>query len=311
MPIFENNAFTRDALAVRTARLQALKTYINNYVEKLAIPVKLAEWGATAYGFWTVLLSLSTVEQGEAAESYQNMHEADENTFSYGIKCRDLLRDSYGADDKILKIYGITGAFPSQRKAKIKAVQDLIDGHNRLKQEEDPNILPDAFIEKLQGYLNVSNDSYANLILKEQPEADQAIDDQNEQFEADSKNLRNLYNWTLMTWSEYEPFLVQLGFAPKINRPGGGQPDAPAGLNKQWLDSELMLSWNPCENATSYQLVYSEDNETWEDLYAGNEASYTYSPPEGKRTYRIRARNAKGYSDWSNVIEFIKPENAE
>ena len=311
MPIFENNAFTRDALAIRIARLQALKTYINDYVEVLSIPIKLADWAATAYDLWTALLSLSTIEHGEAAEAYQDMHEADDNTFAYCIKCRDLLRDSYGADDKVLKIYGITGAFPTQRKAKIKAVQDLIDGHNRLKLEEDPKILPDVFIDKLQGYLNISNDSYANLILKEQPEADQATDNQNEKYETDSKNLRNLYNWVLMTWNEYEPFLVQLGFAPKINKPGGGQPDIPANFNTQWFDPELVLNWDPCEKATSYQLVYSEDNEIWENLFTGNETSFTYSPPEGKRTYRLRARNANGYSDWSNVIEFIKPENTE
>ncbi|MBI9039708.1 MAG: fibronectin type III domain-containing protein, partial [Bacteroidales bacterium] len=146
---------------------------------------------------------------------------------------------------------------------------------------------------------------------KEQPEADQAIDNQNEQFEADSKNLRNLYNWVLMTWDKHEPFLVQLGFAPKINRPGSGQPDVPAGFNKQWADPELKLSWETCQNTTSYQLVYSEDNEIWEDLFTGNETSFTYSPPEGKRTYRIRARNAKGYSDWSEVLEFTKPGDAE
>jgi len=104
MPIFENNAFTRDALPVRTARLQALKTYINDYVEPLSIPPKLADLAATAYDEWTALLSLSTVEQGEAAESYQDMHEADENTFDYCIKCRELLRDSYGADDKVLNM---------------------------------------------------------------------------------------------------------------------------------------------------------------------------------------------------------------
>ena len=311
MPIFENNGFSKDVLTVRTARLQALKTYINDHVVVLSIPAQLSEWGILAYDEWGALLSLSSVEQGEAAESYQDMHEADENTFSYCMKCRELLRDSYGADDKVLRIYGISGAFPTQRKAKIKAAQDLIDGHNRLKLEGDPKVLPDAFINKLQGYLNISNDSYANLILKEQPEADQAIDNQNAKFETDSRNLRNLYNWALMTWDKYEPFLVQLGFAPKINKPGGGQPGIPANFNIQWHDPELVLSWNPDENATSYQLVYSEDDEIWEELYTGTETSHTYPPPEGRRTYKVRARNANGYSDWSNILEFTKPEAAE
>ncbi len=68
------------------------------------------------------------------------------------------------------------------------------------------------------------------------------------------------------------------------------------------------LTWDPCENTTSYQLAYTEDGEIWDELYAGTDTTYTYAPPVGTRTYKVRARNANGYSDWSDPVEFEVPE---
>ena len=218
MSIFENNSFTLDSLVVRTSRLQALKTYINSHASDLVLPPTLTDWAVNAYDEWTALLSLSSIERGEAAEAYQNMQQADENTFSYCMKCRKLLRNRYGDDDNILKIYGISGVFPIKRKVKIKSAQDLLDGHSRLKAEGDQNILPEAFIEKLQEYFNESNECFAELIIKELPEAGKATLNQKTVFDADSKKLRILYNWTLMNWSKYEPFLVQLVLLRRLRK---------------------------------------------------------------------------------------------
>jgi len=307
MALFDNNGFSQDSLALRLARLLMLKTYINAWAVFQSIPQALIDWALVAYDEWKALLGASTVEQGEAEEAYQDMHEADEITFSYYIRAKGLLKYQYGQDDKNLKFYGITGAFPKARKSRIKAVQDLLDGHARLHAQGDPNVLPDTFIIKLQGYLTTSDNAYANLVGKEKPEADQAIDNQNFRFGEDTKKLGNLLNWVLMTWNEYESFLSQLGFAPRIPKPGGGQPYKPINFIHQWHEPDLTLTWDPCENTTSYQLAYTEDDEIWEELYAGTDTTYTYAPPVGTRTYKVRARNANGYSDWSDPVEFEVP----
>jgi len=106
-----------------------------------------------------------------------------------------------------------------------------------------------------------------------------------------------------MIWSKYDPFLVQLGFAPKIKRRSGGQPEAPANLIYEWNAHELKLSWDECEKASSYQLVYSEGKEIWEELYSGSQTSNIYTTPEGKRKYKVRSRNAHGFSGWSEEVE--------
>jgi len=83
-----------------------------------------------------------------------------------------------------------------------------------------------------------------------------------------------------------------------------GQPDIPPGLTCNWLAPDLTLSWDETEKTTSYQLTCSENNKDWEELYSDKELSYTYQPPEGLRYYKVRARNAKGFSEWSDVVEF-------
>ncbi len=308
MAIFESNQFSIDNRDERTSRLQALKTYINDHAESIALPQSLTDWALNAYDEWTRLLSLSGIERGEAAEARQNMTEADSKTFSYCMKCRKLLKNRYDNNDNLLNVYGISGEFATKRNAKIKSVQDLLDGHSRLKAEGDPNILPEAFIEKLQTYYDESNECYATLLIKELPEAGKASQNQKAAFNIDTKKLRTLYNWTLMTWSKYDPFLVQLGFAPKIKRRSGGQPEVPATFIYEWNESELKLSWDECEKASSYQLAFCEVKNVWEELYEGRQNSFSYTASGGKRKFRVRARNANGFSEWSGEIEFERPQ---
>ena len=309
--IFPDNDVSNDPNGLRSLRLLAVKTYIAALQIILSLPQAMVDWGVAAYDKWIAALGNSTVQMGEAEEAYQDMQEADDNTFGYYHKCKELLIDLYGSLDKILKIYGIQGAFPKARKDKLRAVQDLLDGHEILLAEGDPHVLPADFIEKLQGYLNVSNNAFSNYVLKEKAEALAAVDEQNALKDVDTKQLRTLYSWTQMTWSPTEPYLIQLGFAPAVPKPGSGQPGDPQNVTQEYHDPNLETTWDVCETATSYQLAVSEDNENWEELYFGDENSYTYNPPAGLRYYKVRARNANGFSGWSNTVEFDVPEVPE
>ena len=307
MLIFLHNAFNHDFLALRTARLLALKTFIIAWRDILFIPDNIVNWALAAYDAWVAALGKSQVEMGEAEVAYQAMHDADKPTFEYYAKCKALLLDTYGLDNQKLEIYGATGQFPKDRKRRMKAVADLLDGHARLVATGDPDVLPDAFINTLQGYYDASNDAFANFVLKEKPEAMTAVDEQDSLFNADTEMLRVLYSWALMTWNRYEPNLVQLGFAPRTGQqPGGGDvPAAPEDFDYMWLEPALQFGWHAVEGATSYQIAFSEDGgAVWEELYTGADTNYEYEPPVGMRQYRIRARNADGYGDWSAEIVF-------
>ena len=110
---------------------------------------------------------------------------------------------------------------------------------------------------------------------------------------------------------KYFPDLLLLGFAPAVPPPGHGNPDAQEGVDCDFVEPNLTVFCNECENTTRYQLKYSLDGEEWEELYADDENSYTYDPTNELRYYKVRARNKNGFSDWSNTIEFEPPEVPE
>jgi hypothetical protein len=307
MLIFLDNNVTMDFLALRTARLLAIKTYIMAWKDALMIPDNLVNWGLAAYDKWVAALGKSQVEMGEERVAYEQMHTADALTFEYYARCKALILDTYGMSSPKLTIYGATGRFPQDRKRRIDAVQDMLNGHASLVASGDPDVLPEAFIAKLRGYYNASNTAFSNFILKEAPEARKAVDEQDALFNADTEMLRVLYSWVLMTWSKGEPNLVQLGFAPQTGQSGGGGgavPSAPEGFDLKWLEPFLRLTWMPVEGATSYQLAFSADGgASWEELYSGDELEFEFEPPAGKRLYRVRARNANGYGEWSVMLE--------
>ncbi|MCD4817638.1 MAG: hypothetical protein K8S23_02975 [Candidatus Cloacimonetes bacterium] len=240
--IFNDNAVSNDSNGLRSQRLLAVKSFIQAWQADLLIPQTTVDWGIAAYDAWIKALGSSTIEMGESEDVYNKMLEADKTTFNYYLKCKGLLKDLYGTSYKTLKIYGIKGEFPKSRKDRLRTVQDLLDANKILTKDTNPNVLPTEFIAILEGYLNLSNNAFSKFVLKEKPEALAAVDVQNTLKVADTKQLQILYSWTQMTWSPYEPFLIQLCFAPATPNTGGGQPDTPVNLSWQWQNS--LLTWS-------------------------------------------------------------------
>ena len=45
-----------------------------------------------------------------------------------------------------------------------------------------------------------------------------------------------------------------------------------------------------------------------EPFGSGTGTSYSYQAPIGRRLYKVSARNANGFSEWSDAVEFAVPE---
>jgi hypothetical protein len=89
-----------------------------------------------------------------------------------------------------------------------------------------------------------------------------------------------------------------------IYTPGPGSITAPVGLN--YNAATKVISWSIVENATSYQVQISSDNENFSEIYAGAANSFVYSTPIANLVYiQCRARNANGYGKWSEVVEVV------
>jgi len=220
------------------------------------------------------------------------------------VVLKDLLHARYG-DDNTKNSYGITGGMPRARGQLESKVDKLIENHGTQVVAGDPLVLPDIMIANLQ---NLRDAMHAAQVVSE-TEFKEAKDSTKEAlaiFEADSYMLRVLYKWCVAIWGKDSTNLLLLGFIQVYSQTGGGEvPAAPEGFEFDWLEPVLQFSWYAVEGATSYQIAFSEDGgEVWEELYTGADSDFEYEPPEGLRQYRIRARNADGYGDWSEVVEF-------
>ena len=98
--------------------------------------------------------------------------------------------------------------------------------------------------------------------------------------------------------------------------PGPGALTPPTGLI--FTLSNMKISWNSVTNATSYSVEISQDGVAYNEIYSGVETNFIYMPVFFGYAYlRCRARNASGYSDYSDVYNFSyydvlpAPENLE
>jgi len=94
---------------------------------------------------------------------------------------------------------------------------------------------------------------------------------------------------------------------------GGGSstlPGVPSGLN--YTSGTGAFSWDAVTGATSYQLSYRATGGTeWQVGYAGPDTSVVFDPGAGGWEFRVRARNANGYGDWSAEISVVISETLD
>lgn len=215
MPIFKDNYFTNDSYLLRLSRLEILKKFIHEWAGSLSIPGELVEWGNKAFDRWQEILQAVKERKGSTNNFYAEQKDADEKTFKYYLKCKRLLISQFSNDLPKIKTSGISGRFPRNRTDKIKSVEKLLRLNIRKEEKGDSKILPENFIVQLRSLLEKSNSINENILANKENGTEKKVAKQVEIFQEDSKKLRTLFSWALMTWEPDEPYLVQLGFAVK------------------------------------------------------------------------------------------------
>lgn len=93
----------------------------------------------------------------------------------------------------------------------------------------------------------------------------------------------------------------------------GSPPAAPSGLSALALtNASIKLTWTDnSSNETKFHIELSPDNNTWVEIATVNSNIITYTntglTPVTTYYYRVRAKNAYGYSSYSNVASAITP----
>ena len=184
----------------------------------MAVPRTLVEWGLHANEKWQNALLISRSKRNQSDNFYQELHEADEKTFKYYLKCKRLLRSTISDENSLLRNFGVTEQFPRNRQDKIKKIEKFLKTYKRILESNEPVPIPKDFVSKLEKLFSESQilAEKKNQLKSIKPKG--ADSEQMEIFKEDSKKLRTLLSWALMTWEPDEAYLVQLGFAVKASK---------------------------------------------------------------------------------------------
>ena len=215
MSIFKDNYFTNDTYSLRTERLKIIKNYILDWSGHLSLPKELLDWGMTAPNRWQNILKKVEERKNKSNDIFLELREIDEITFRYYLRCKRLIYSNYSEDKKILHRYGIDAKFPRNRQDKINIIMKMLRVFSKQKEQSEFNLIPEDFIIKLESLFEKSESVFERAHSNSRSASSEAVEKQIEIFKEDSKKLRTLYSWALMTWEPDEPYLVQLGFAVK------------------------------------------------------------------------------------------------
>lgn len=217
MAIYTDNYFTNDCYEVRTARLEILKNYIEYWATPLNIPHSLVNWGLQAADRWKKVLQSAHSKKTNSENFFHELRDADEQTFKYYLRCKRLYLSAFSDDQNKLRLLGVNEKFPRNRSEKIAAVEKLLKISDRFL-EQEAEIIPKEFIQKLKNFYAESVRIYQKIEQLKAEKNSSAGSPQMELFKDDSRKLRSLFSWALMTWDQDEPYLVQLGFAVQTRK---------------------------------------------------------------------------------------------
>jgi len=222
---------------------------------------------------------------------------------------RGIILARYSGYPEHLDDFNLDLDFPSKTNDRMVKVLDVVTVSDRHRAAGVPCVLPLEMTNRLSMVVEDVRTAYDSSNT-ERFESEHATHILNTLFDSDSIKLRELYSWARATWGRYDARFELIGMvaASQGGSGGGGGgevPVAPTGFMFEWLEPVLQFTWDALESVTSYQIAFSEDGGVvWEELYTGADATFEYEPPEGMQYYRVRARNADGYGEWSAVIEY-------
>ncbi len=215
-----------------------------------------------------------------------------------------------------LKYYGLPAdgisPHPDSPVTWLDIAQAIITGDARAVADGYPTILSPSIAE-IQVILDKANAEYADYAMadREHDEAQAALAELRPAAEEFINEVYDQLMFALRKMDHPSQRRVARTYGYKYEySPGEPPEEVPAApvLNVDFVRPNMTVSCDTVDTATGYQFVYSEDDINWTELYVGEDNTYTYQPPAGRRVYRVRAENEYGYGDWSEDVEFTVDE---
>ncbi|MBC8385580.1 MAG: fibronectin type III domain-containing protein [Candidatus Cloacimonetes bacterium] len=302
------NSFSKDSYSQRGTRLTLLSGNISKYQAVLNLPADIYNWALTSHDEWSNTWVIAGVERGEQNVGFETFQRLLTELRDFYIKLKQILLSTIkylDLGDEIIEEYGLHVPVSLKRSDLKNSVDQLKKTSEHLRAAGDPRVLSEEHVNLLVAKCEEMEASWHSA-HKEKQESILAHKALRQLFKNDSIKLRYIYTVAQYNWGKFAPDLKLLGFSPATERRGHGQPDIPTNLTFSWKETVLTLIWDMTARTTSYNLAFSHEEGDWEELYQGEKNSCSCEPPAGRLSYKVRARNIHGYSDWSEILVLEK-----
>lgn len=304
MEIILDNGFTQDTLGRRGVRLIEIQHNIEELQPTLNIPDDLFNWAKNSSDIFESARVIADTELGEKEGATTELDEKEKIMRETFTDIRSIILARYTGYAPHLDDFNLDLDFPDKTNDRMIKVLDVVTVSDRHRAAGVPCVLPEETIDRLRTVVEDVRTAYQTQDIEkyESKHAHRVLWDI---YDADSAKLAELQGWAKVMWGRYDVRFELIGMVPvKKQTVGGDVPAIPIGFEYKWLDPVLKLEWKAVEGATSYQLAYRKTaEEAWEELYSGAEKEFEFEPAPGGTFYRVRARNADGYGDWSVTLQ--------
>lgn len=300
--ILEDNSFTMDTREARLTRLKKFRDNIEKYAAEISLDSEILDWGIQAFTQFNRLLAIQSQCYQEKNKSFLESSKTEKEFYNRYIAIKELLISKQNMNIKIVDLFKLDGAFPSNKLERIEKASELYKLAKENRSVIEGLKIPYILFENLEMLIKSAKDSYLKA-LKIKEETLSATSRLNRVFDKDSEILRQIFNWVVAFWGKKDPRLNEIGFTqPKsISR----NDETPAQItNLKIVESKIV--WAHLNTNVTYQLAWKgvDDTIDFKELYSGK-SNRTDFFRLGK--YKVRAKNDYGFGPWSQLLDTSKP----
>ncbi|MBK7988447.1 MAG: hypothetical protein IPK11_16500 [Ignavibacteria bacterium] len=296
--MIRSNDFANDSLTTRAERLDLIQQVFGNYAaELIGLPAAVATWAnGSPYTDYTTARTQRAMEEGQSEDATALfLQKLDILRKEYQM-ARTIALDLFQMDERF-NAFGFHLPYPERQEDQLHRVELVLSENTKRVTANETPVLPPAMITRLQ---NALAEATTTDDARDEEERD-AINARRHfitRWNEDTKNLRTLYRWCIMTWGDDDVKLNFLGFVRSSQQGQGGGTTPPEPVSDLVLLNGI-LSWAAVDNATSYRVAITPDADqaNWTEIYSGSDTQVPVPEPlTGGIHCRVEARNAGGYS---------------
>lgn len=293
-----SNDFANDSLTTRAERLDLIQQVFGDYAaELIGLPAAVATWAnGSPYTDYTTARTQRAMEEGQSEDATALFLQKLEKLRTEYQMARTIALDLFQADERF-NAFGFHLRFPERQEDQLHRVELVLSENAKRVTASETPVLPPAMIIRLQTALAEATTT-DDARDEEEREAINARRHFITRWNEDTKNLRTLYRWCIMTWGDDDVKLNFLGFV-RSSQQGQNTGTTPPEAVTNLVLLNGILSWNAVDTATSYRVAITPDADqaNWTEIYSGSDTQVPVPEPlSGGLHCRVEARNAGGYS---------------